>query len=138
MWPGLDYAMPACYDYDDLKLQLKFFVADDDLAFFNDKVHFRVEVGSKTYNAEAKTWSFTPDNNAIEMSIGATTADPLNLKSGWNTMEFDFSKFKSDIKGNFDVRNLGYFRIIFTPLNTSNADVNYRTYKLDEIRIVKK
>lgn len=138
MWPGLDYAMPAMYDYKDLKMQLKFFVADDDLAFFNEKVHFRVELGKKGFNAETQAWTFSPDNNAIEMGIGASTSDPLNLKSGWNTMDFDFSKFESAIVGDFDIRKLGYFRIILSPIGTTNADVNYRTYKLDEIRIVKK
>ena len=137
MWPGLNYAFPATYDLDDLKLQLKFYVDQYDVEWFNKFVHFRVELGNSAFNPG----DFTPDNNAIEMSIGATTDDPLNLVAGWNTLTFNFSDFAANpdnIKGDFDIRNLGYFRVILTPLGATAEDYGYRTYKLDDIRILKK
>ena len=137
MWPGLNYAFPATYDLDDLKLQLKFYVDQYDVEWFNKFVHFRVELGNSAFTPNG----FTPDNNAIEMSIGATTDDPLNLVAGWNTLTFNFSDFAanpSNIKGDFDIRNLGYFRVILTPLDATAEDYGYRTYKLDDIRILKK
>ena len=139
MWPGLDYAMPAMFDQNDLKLQLKFFVDDDDLDFFNQYIHFRLELGKKGFDPAKQSWVFTPDQNCINMSIGATTAFPLNLQKGWNTVTFNFSDFKDVINGDFDIRKLGYLRVILTLLDPdNNAPVGYRTYKVDDIRILKK
>ncbi len=142
MWPGLAYAMPSMFDYKDLKLQFKFYVAENSVEFFNKYVNFRVEVGCKTL--VEGVWKFTPDSNDINMSVGVGGEKPYTFTAGWNTMTFNFSDYEARINGQFDIRKMDYFRIIMTPMNydpnkEKDPDpVKYITYKLDDIRILQK
>ena len=142
MWPGLAYAMPSMFDYKDLKLQFKFYVAENSVEFFNKYVNFRVEVGCKTL--KDGVWQFTPDSNDINMSVGVGGEKPYTFTAGWNTMTFNFSDYEARINGQFDIRKMDYFRIIMTPMNydpnkeTNPDPVKYITYKLDDIRILQK
>ncbi len=135
MWPGLERAIPAMLNLEELKLQYKFYVEDeDDVEWFKNRVHVRVELGNAGFTHE----DFKPDAQAIEMSVGATTSSPLNITSGWNTMTLNFSDFMSDIHEGFDVHKLGYLRVIYTPLGALPEEYGYRTYKIDDFRILKK
>ncbi len=150
MWPGLEYAMPAMYDQNDLKLQLKFYLDEKNVAWFNKWIHFRVELGKKgfrvlddTLTPPAWKWGFTPDNNCINMSVGVTGDLPYTFKAGWQTITFNFSDYAAKITGDFNIRQLGYLRVILTPIDFKPTEresdhVEYVTYKLDDIRILKK
>lgn len=142
MWPGLEYAMPAMFDYNDLKLQLQFYVAENSVEFFNKFMNFRVEVGSKTL--VDGVWKFTPDQNDINMSVGVGDNHPYTFKAGWQTMTFNFSDYTDRINGAFNYRKLDYFRIILSPIAYDPNDeakpdpALYVTYKLDDIRVLQK
>ena len=128
MWPGLEYAFPAMYDEKDLALQLKFWV--DDAEFFNKYINFDFEIAK----------GFVPDVNGLDVSFGGSDglAWPEALKDGWNTITIPFADYEGFIRAPWDLRLNNYFRIVLTPQDWDESATGYHTYKLDDIRIVKK
>lgn len=129
MWPGLEYAVPAHYGYEDLALQFSFWV--DDADFFTQYVNFNIEVGSGLLH----------DEQNIDFGIGGQDglAWPTPLQSNqWVTVKFPFKDYEGFINEPWDIRKFNYFRIVLTPQGVSGALVNYHTFKLDDIRIVKR
>ena len=129
MWPGLEYAIPAVFDINDLKLQYKF--KCDDPAFFDGHVHFRVELGSNA--------NYGVDVESINVTGGYGTPRPLNLQEGWNTLSFNFSD--AALNAGFDPRKIKLVRVIFNPdwtIDSPTPLVGYHNYRIDDLRIVEK
>lgn len=121
MWPGLEYALPA--DLDLTNAALKFWLYVSDGAAFQG-MHTVVELASDLMNDRDNfSWPILPGN--------------IKFQTGWNEIKINFSDANVDTKegSKADLRKINYFRIVFTP---QGAPVNYYTYKIDDIRVVKK
>lgn len=131
MWPGLEYAMPAMNGPEDLAFECKLWIDDPDV--FNTYWNFDFEVASE----------FTPDDNGFDIGFGPS-GDPWpqgELKQGWNTIKINFADYMNEkyFHGTqWDPRKLTYFRLVFTPIDQPNAKVTYHTFKIDDMRIVRK
>ena len=128
MWPGLEYCMPAMYNPEDLAFQCQLYL--DDPEIFTQYWNFNFEIASE----------FTPDDNGFDFGIGVGGKPwPVALSKGWNTVKFNLADYMDDLKGaQWDPHKITYFRIVFTPMDQPNAKVGYHTFKLDDMRIVKK
>ena len=129
MWPGLEYAMPAHYGYEDLALQFKFWV--DDAEFFTNHINFNIEVGSGMYQ----------DIENIDFGIGGQDGLPwpTPLQSNqWVTVKFPFKDYEGFINQPWDIRKCNYFRIVLTTQGSVKETLTYHTFRLDDIRIVKR
>ena len=128
MWPGLEYAMPAVYEPKDLAIAFKFWI--DEPEFLVTHFQFNVELASE----------FTPDDNGFDFAYG-NQGDPwpVELKAGWNDLKFNFEDVMGSLKGdNWDPRKITYFRLILTNIDEKKATIKHHTFKIDDIRIVKK
>jgi hypothetical protein len=128
MWPGLEYAMPAVYEPQDLALAFKFWI--DEPEFLVNHFQFNVELASE----------FTPDDNGFDFAYGIQGDPwPVQLKAGWNDLKFNFEDVMGSLKGdNWDPRKITYFRLILTNIDEPSATVKHHTFKIDDMRIVKK
>ena len=140
-WPGLEYAMPAMYTPEDLAFQCKLYL--DDPEVFTQYWNFDFEIASE----------FTPDDNGFDIGFGPSGEpwpDGIVLKQGWNTIKFNFADYMTQPSDTgtrpykfwggeeFNPRKFTYFRLVFTPIDQPKAKVTYHTFKIDDIRIVKK
>lgn len=127
MWPGVEYAMPARYDIEDLAIQFKFWCDDPEFFMANN---FNVEIASH----------LTADHNGFDMSIGPQGDYdwPQPLQVGWNTIKLNFKDYMNRLKDDYNFYRFNYFRLILTPIGEEGKDyqVGYHTFKLDDIRIV--
>ena len=146
MWPGLEYAMPAMYDPEDLAFQCKLYLDDPDN--FTKYWNFDFEIASE----------FTPDDNGFDIGFGPSGLpwpEDIVLQQGWNTIKINFADYMTQPNDNeatmdeyhpykywggadFNPRKFKYFRLVFTPFDQPNAEVTYRTFKIDDMRIVRK
>ena len=133
MWPGLEYSIPAVNDIEDLAFQCKIWL--EDAEWWNTWVNFNFEISSS-----APGRAFTPDDNGFDVSFGPDgSAWPEPLHEGWNTIRFNFADNMQWLKGDFwDPHKIDYFRLVLSPIKMPNAQVDYRTYKIDDMRIVRK
>ena len=53
-------------------------------------------------------------------------------------VEHDFSTPYANGKDKWDIHNINYLRAVFTPQGNATNPVAFHTYKIDDIRIVKK
>lgn len=141
MWPGLEWAMPAVNNPEDLAFQCQLYL--DDPENFAKYWNFDFEIASE----------FTPDDNGFDLGFGPSGLpwpEGTAFKQGWNTIKFNFADYMTqpDDTGTrtykywggaeFDARKFTYFRLVFTPIDQPNAEVKYHTFKIDDIRIVRK
>ena len=128
MWPGLEYCIPAVNNVEDLAFEFKFMI--DDPALLMEHFQFNVEIASH----------FTPDTNGFDFAYGMHGDPwPIELKEGWNTIKVNFEDVMSSLEGaDWDPHCIRYFRLILTPIDQTNAQVTYHTFKLDDLRIVRK
>ena len=136
MWPGLEYSIPAWYDVEDLAFECKIWL--EDAEWWNTWINFDFEISSSAPGPNGRV--FTPDNNGFDVSFGPDGAEwPVPLKDGWNTIRFNFEDKMEWLKGEYwDPHKIDYFRLVLSPIQMPNAQVDYRTYKIDDIRIVRK
>ena len=128
MWPGLEYAMPAVYNPEDLALEFKFWI--DEPEFLVNHFQFNVELASE----------FSPDDNGFDFAYGMHGDPwPVELKAGWNTLKFNFEDVMGSLKGEeWNPRKIIYFRLILTNIDEPKASIKHHTFKLDDMRIVRK
>lgn len=122
MWPGLEYAMPA--DMDMTNSALKFWLYVSDGESFKSGMHCVFELSSELINdAHNYSWAKIPGD--------------IDFKTGWNEITLDFDKVGGDVSATSkrDLRKINYFRAVFTP---QGAPAKPYTYKIDDIRIIKK
>ena len=127
MWEGLEYAIPAVFVPNDLKLQVKF--KCDDPAFFAAHMHIRMELGT----------THTADSKSINVSNGYSTPRPVELQAGWNTLSFNLSD--GVVGDGFNPRQIKLIRFILNPdwtIDAPTALVGYHNYRIDEVRLVEK
>jgi len=121
MWPGLEYAMPADMDLTNSAIKFWLYVSDGE-AFKG--MHCVFELSSELINdAHNFNWAKGPGE--------------IDFKTGWNELTFDFAACGGDVRAESkrDIRKINYFRAVFTP---QGAPAKPYTYKIDDIRIVKK
>lgn len=122
MWPGLEYAMPA--DLDASNSALKFWLYVSDGEAFKSGMHCVFELSSELINDQHNySWAMVPGS--------------IDFKTGWNEITLDFDTAGGDVRAESkrDVRKINYFRAVFTP---QGAPAKPYTYKIDDIRIVRK
>ena len=119
--PYYAYSMPADMDESNAKLQFWFYV--DDAAYYKN-FHLRFETTTDVNDGQGYEHSWGPGE--------------LDLKDGWNLVEHDFSTPYANGKDKWDIHNINYLRAVFTPQGNATNPVAFHTYKIDDIRIVKK
>ena len=122
MWPGLESALPVNLDQNTAALKFWLYVSDGEA--FKSGIHCVFEVSSELKNDQDNfTWTKLPGD--------------IDFKTGWNeiTLGFDTAGGDTRPESKRDLRKINYFRIVFTP---QGAPAKAYTYKIDDIRIVKK
>ena len=113
--------MPADMDESNAKLRFWFYV--DDAAYYKN-FHLRFETTTNVNDSQGYEHSWGPNE--------------LDLKDGWNLVEHDFNTPYASGKENWDIHNINYIRAVFTPQGSAATPNGFHTYKIDDIRIVKK
>ena len=119
--PYYAYSMPADMDESNAKLRFWFYV--DDAAYYKN-FHLRFETTTNVNDSQGYEHSWGPNE--------------LDLKDGWNLVEHDFNTPYASGKENWDIHNINYIRAVFTPQGSAATPNGFHTYKIDDIRIVKK
>lgn len=119
-WAGREYCLPADQDASNSTLQFQFWVDDADA--FNQQI-IVAELSSELVN----------DQHNFAWTLAANS---LNLKNGWNTISLPFAACGGDTRPESlrDLRKINYFRLVLNPV----APYARHTYKIDDIRIIKK
>ncbi len=118
--PYYAYSMPA--DMDESNAKLQFWLYVDNAAYY------------KAFNIRFETTTGVNDAHGYSHSWAGGTMD---LKDGWNLVEHEFNSPYA-VMDNWDIHNINYIRAVFTPEGSAVVPDGYHTYKIDDIRIVKK